>query len=137
MSPCTPHPGPVAWPAGCSQRLWDQGGALPGNPLIAGVGSWPPAGGDGPGPQAMLTVRSHGSAALSGMTWLLGLEVVPMPQNLQRGVLLGAGRRAPGGVTRCIWPSPVACLCPSGHAGALCLERVWWVWRAVPGATQT
>ena len=137
VSPCTPRPGPVAWPVGCSQRLWDQGGALPGNPLIAGVGSWPPAGGDGPGPQAVLTVRGHGPAALSGLTWLLGLKVVPMPQSLQRGVLLGAGRRAPGGVTRCMRPSTVACLCPSEHSGALCLERAWWVWWAVPGAAQT
>lgn len=127
-------PGPVAWPVGCSQRLWDQGGALPGNLHVAVVGSWPPAGGDGPGPQAVLTIHGHGPAALSGLTWLLGLEVVPIPQILQRGVPLGAGRWAPGGVTRCIRPSPEACLCTSGRAGALCLERVWW---AVPGTAQT
>lgn len=82
----SPLPAPVTWPAGCSQRLWDQVEpwahirAMPGSPHVSGVGSQPPAGGDEPGPQAMLlTIHGHGPVALSSLTWLLGLEMVPIP----------------------------------------------------------
>lgn len=88
--------------------------AMPGSLHVSGVGSRPPADGDEPGLQAMLlTIHSHGPVALSSLIWLLGLEMVPIPRSLQRGVLPGAGGHQ---------SSPVACLCTSGLTGAPCLE---------------
>lgn len=74
----------------------------------------------------LLTICGHGPAAVSSLTRFLGLEVVRIPQSLQRGILPGGGRASvqPRGL-------PVRLrLCGCTVLGASSGRRMW---RAVSG----